>query len=56
MQLGHWEKPNLFEMRKASHKAALQQLFNRWLEDFRQLFPGVGENALWTVKSFFSAP
>ncbi len=52
MQLGHWEKPNLFEMRKASHKAALNKLFDDWLEDFRQLFPGVVENALWTLKSF----
>ena len=52
MQLGHWEKPNLFEMRKASHKAALKKLFDNWEEDFRQLFPGVVENALWTLKSF----
>jgi hypothetical protein len=52
MQLGHWEKPNLFEMRKASHKAALKTLFENWEQDFRQLFTGVVENALWKLKSF----
>ena len=52
VQLGYWEKPNLFEMRKASHKAALQKLFDDWIEDFKVLFPGVVENALWDLKSF----
>ena len=33
-------------------QAALKKLFDNWLEDFRQLFPGVVENALWTLKSF----
>lgn len=52
LQLEFWEKPNLFEMRKASHKAALKKLFDDWIGDFQELFPGVVENAMWTLKSF----
>jgi len=52
MQLGWWEKPNLFEMKKASHKAALRRLFADWEEEIRKLFPGVVENARWRVQSF----
>lgn len=39
-------------MRKASHKAALKNLFDDWIGDFQELFPGVVENAMWTLKSF----
>jgi len=52
IQLGWWEKPNIFEMRKASHKAALKKLFEDWEADIRILFPEVVENALWKVRSF----
>ena len=52
MQLGWWDKPNIFEMRKASHKIALRKLFDQWEGDVAELFPGVAENALWKVRSF----
>jgi len=52
MQIGWWEKPNIFEMRKASHKIALRELFEAWEGDVAELFPGVAENALWKVQSF----
>ncbi len=52
MQIGWWEKPNIFEMRKASHKIALRELFAAWEGDVAELFPGVAENALWKVQSF----
>ena len=52
MQLGWWEKPNIFEMRKASHKAALKQLFEDWDGDMEALFPDVIGNALWKLRSF----
>ena len=52
MQLGWWEKPNYFEMCKASHKAALKKLFEDWEADIGILFPEVVENALWKIRSF----
>ncbi|MFT4518904.1 MAG: hypothetical protein ACI9JM_001293 [Halioglobus sp.] len=52
IQLGWWEKPNLFDMKKASHKAALRKLLNDWEEEIKILFPGVVENALWRMQSF----
>jgi hypothetical protein len=52
IQLGWWEKPNLFDMRKASHKAALRKLFDNWEAEIKMLFPGVVENALWRLQSF----
>jgi hypothetical protein len=52
IQLGWWEKPNLFEMKKASHKAALRKLFDDWEAEIKMLFPGVVENALWKLQSF----
>jgi len=52
IQLGWWEKPNFFEMRKASHKAALKKLFEDWEADIGILFPEVVENALWKIRSF----
>jgi hypothetical protein len=52
IQMGWWEKPNLFDMRRASHKAALRRLFEDWEEEIRMLVPGVVENALWRVQSF----
>jgi hypothetical protein len=52
IQLGWWDKPNLFEMRKASHKVALRKLFTEWEEEIRILFPGVVENAKWRLQSF----
>jgi len=52
MQLGWWEKPNLFEMKRASHKAALGRLFADWEAEIKQLFPGVIEHAKWRVQSF----
>ena len=45
-------KPNLFDMRKASHKAALRKLFADWEEEIKILFPGVIENSKWRVQSF----
>ena len=52
IQMGWWEKPNLFDMRKASHKVALRKLFDDWEEEIKQLFPGVVENAQWRLQSF----
>jgi hypothetical protein len=52
LQLGWWEKPNFFQMREASHKAALEALFDAWEEDVRALFPGVVEKAHWRLRSF----
>jgi hypothetical protein len=52
LQLGWWEKPNFFEMRKASHKSALKKLFEDWEADIEILFPEVVENALWKIRSF----
>jgi hypothetical protein len=52
MQIGWWDKPNVFQMREASHKAALKKLFEDWDADVRALFPGLAENALWTLRSF----
>ncbi len=52
MQLGWWDKPNIFEMRKAAHKIALRKLFDDWEGDVASLFPGIAENALWKVRSF----
>jgi hypothetical protein len=52
MQLGWWEKPNIFEMRKASHKAALKKLFEDWEADIKILFPEIVEIALWKIRSF----
>lgn len=52
IQLGWWDKPNLFDMRLASHKVALRELFEQWEEEIKMLFPGVVENARWRVQSF----
>ncbi len=52
MQLGWWEKPNVHNMREASHKAALQQLFDDWEADIAELFPDLVQAADWKMKSF----
>ena len=52
IQLGWWDKPNLFELRRASHKAALQRLFEDWEADIEVLFPGLLKSALWKLRSF----
>lgn len=52
MQLGWWEKPNYFQIREASHRAALEALFDAWEEDVRALFPGIVEQAQWRLRSF----
>ena len=52
MQLGWWEKPNYFEIREASHRKALEDLFDAWEEDVRALWPGVVEKAHWRLRSF----
>ena len=52
IQLGWWDKPNLFQMREASHRAAAVALFERWEADMRELFPGVVEEASWRHRSF----
>jgi hypothetical protein len=52
IQLGWWEKPDLFQMREASHKAALTRLFDDWEGDIRELFPGIVEKAHWRLRSF----
>jgi hypothetical protein len=52
INMGWWEKPNFFEIHKASQKAALIQLFEDWEADIKILFPEVVENALWKVRSF----
>jgi hypothetical protein len=52
IQTGWWEKPNLFQMREASHKIALNKLFDDWEKDIQQLFPGVAEKAHWRHRSF----
>lgn len=52
IQTGWWEKPNLFQLREASHKAALGKLFDDWEADIRELFPGIVEKAHWRLRSF----
>ena len=52
IQLGWWEKPNIFQIREASHKAALEKLFDDWEGDLKVLFPGIVEKALWRLRSF----
>jgi hypothetical protein len=52
IQLGWWEKPDIFRMREASHKKALLKLFDDWEQDIRALFPGVVEKAHWRHRSF----
>ena len=52
MQLGWWEKPNYFQIREASHRKALEELFEAWEGDVRALFPGVVEKAHWRLRSF----
>jgi hypothetical protein len=39
-------------MPEASHKAALNQLFDDWEGDIRKLFPGIVEAAHWRLRSF----
>lgn len=52
IQMGYWEKPNIFQIREASHKAALGKLFDDWEGDIRELFPGIVEKAKWRLRSF----
>jgi hypothetical protein len=52
IQTGWWEKPNIFQLREASHKIALHKLFDDWEKDVQQLFPGVVEKAHWRHRSF----
>ena len=52
IQLGWWEKPNLHDMKKASHKAALRKLFDDWEQEIKILFPGVVEKSQWKLESF----
>lgn len=52
IQIGWWEKPNIFQLREASHKAALTRLFDDWEEDVKALFPGIVEKSQWRVRSF----
>jgi hypothetical protein len=52
IQMGWWEKPDIFKMREASHKAALTKLFDDWEGDLRALFPGIVEKAHWRLRSF----
>ncbi len=52
IQMGWWEKPNIFNIREASHRAALEKLFDDWAIEIEQLFPGIVEQAKWQLKSF----
>ena len=52
IQTGWWEKPDIFQMRKASHKQALLQLFDEWEEEIEELFPGIVKQAHWRHRSF----
>ena len=52
MQLGWWDKPNIFQMSEASHKVSLSRLFDQWEGDIRELFPGIVEKAHWRLRSF----
>jgi hypothetical protein len=52
MQLGWWDKPDIFKMREASHKVALAQLFDAFEGDVEALFPGVASKAKWRLRSF----
>ena len=52
MQLGWWDKPNVFELREASHKAALTRLFDDWEADVGELFPGLLPATQWRYRSF----
>lgn len=52
IQMGWWEKPNVFQMREASHRAALEKLFRDWEGDITALFPGIVEKAKWRLRSF----
>ncbi|MDX1510491.1 MAG: FAD-dependent oxidoreductase [Nitriliruptorales bacterium] len=52
MQLGWWEKPNLHDLRQASHKVALRRLFDDWERDIAFHFPSVAERKTFKVRSF----
>ena len=52
IQTGWWEKPDIFRIREASHKAALSKIFDDWEGDIRALFPGIVEKAHWRLRSF----
>jgi hypothetical protein len=52
IQMGWWDKPDLFRLREASHKAALRKLFEDWEEEIEQLFPGIVSKAHWRLRSF----
>jgi hypothetical protein len=52
MQLGWWDKPNYFQVREASHKAALEDLAERFEGDVDELFDGLSTKAVWRHRSF----
>ncbi|MEL7208649.1 MAG: FAD-dependent oxidoreductase, partial [Actinomycetota bacterium] len=52
MQIGWWDKPNVFEMAKASHKAALGELMDHFEGDIAELFDGLPAEANWRYRSF----
>lgn len=52
MQLGWWEKPNLHDIREASHKVALRRLFEDFERDVSFFWPELADQAAWKVRSF----
>lgn len=52
IQTGWWDKPDIFQIKEASHKAALRKLFDDWEEEIEQLFPGIVSKAEWRLRSF----
>ena len=52
MQLGWWDKPAVFSMREASHKAALESLMQKFEGDIDELFDGLASKANWRYRSF----
>ena len=52
IQTGWWEKPDIFRIKEASHKAALRKLFDDWDREIEEFFPGIVSNAEWKLRSF----
>ena len=52
LQLGWWDKPNVFEMSQASHKKALTEMTEAFRGDIDELFDGLTTKAEWEFRSF----
>lgn len=52
MQLGWWDTPDVFQIREARHKAALEELCEAFEGDIDELFDGLAQQASWRYRSF----